>query len=322
METCKKTFLLPSQMKKNFCVLACLLCFSMVGVVHSEENIEHIGEGPHEGSQDHEGGGSNGTNEEQPPKNKQEKIKELAIQVQNPISDLVRFGFTNFLEFGSGPTNSNINIFNLNASTTRQFGQWSLLNRLVVPLLYLPESVPDASSGDSGRSFGLGDIEYTAFLVRDESKRVLKSIVGIGPTIIFKSATDDRMGLGKWSVGPSMAIARMQYPWVHGVVLRNIWSFAGDSDRPKVNFFLIQPFVNYNFTNGWYLTSTPGIIANWEADSRDQWTVPIGGGIGKLLFRGDKHPVNLKLQSFYFLEKPDIGPDWSLNFEFRILFPQ
>lgn len=309
-------------MKKNFCVLACLLCFSMVGVVHSEENIEHIGEGPHEGSQDHEGGGSNGTNEEQPPKNKQEKIKELAIQVQNPISDLVRFGFTNFLEFGSGPTNSNINIFNLNASTTRQFGQWSLLNRLVVPLLYLPESVPDASSGDSGRSFGLGDIEYTAFLVRDESKRVLKSIVGIGPTIIFKSATDDRMGLGKWSVGPSMAIARMQYPWVHGVVLRNIWSFAGDSDRPKVNFFLIQPFVNYNFTNGWYLTSTPGIIANWEADSRDQWTVPIGGGIGKLLFRGDKHPVNLKLQSFYFLEKPDIGPDWSLNFEFRILFPQ
>jgi hypothetical protein len=81
----------------------------MVGVVHSEENIEHIGEGPHEGIQDHEGGGSNGTNEEQPPQNKQETIKELAIQVQNPVSDLERFGFTNIVAFGTGPTNSNIN---------------------------------------------------------------------------------------------------------------------------------------------------------------------------------------------------------------------
>jgi len=322
MEIFQQRFLVTFYMNKNVCVLVGVLFFSMMGGAHSEENSEHLGPIRQEGDQENTKGGSNGTNEEQPPKNKQETIKELAIQVQNPVSDLVRFGFTNTIAFGSGPTNSNINVLNLNANTTRQFGQWSLLNRLNVPLLYLPESVPDAPSGDSGRSFGLGDIEYTAFLARDESKRVLKSIGGIGPTIIFKSATDDRMGLGKWSIGPTMAIARMQYPWVHGVLLRNIWSFAGDSDRPKVNFFLIQPFVNYNFTSGWYLTSTPGIIANWEADSRNRWTVPIGGGIGKLLFRGDKHPVNLRLQSFYFLEKPDIGPDWSLNFEFRILFPQ
>ena len=322
MRTRKGTFSLPSPMKKNFCLLAWLLFFSMVGVVYSEEAIEHLGDGPHEGSQDNEGGGSNGTHEEQPPKTKQETIKDLAIQTQNPVSDLERFGFTNTILFGSGPTNSDINFLNLNALTSRQFGQWSILNRLDVPLLYLPESVPDAPSGDSGRSFGLGDISYTAFFARDESKRVLKSIGGIGPTIIFNSATDDRMGLGKWSIGPTMAIARLHYPWVYGALLRNIWSFAGDSDRPDVNFFLIQPFVNYNFTNGWYLTSTPGIISNWEATSRDQWTVPIGGGIGKLLFRGDKHPVNIRLQSFYFLEKPDIGPDWSLNFEFRILFPQ
>ncbi len=318
----QRTSSVLSQMTKKFCVLACLLLFSMISVVHSEEQTEHVEEGQHKASQEDEGESPNAKNAEQPSKTKKEKLKELAIEVQNPVSDLVRFGFTNTLAFGSGPTNSNINVLNLNANTTRKFGPWAILNRLVVPLLYLPESVPDAPSGDSGKSFGLGDIEYTAFFARDESKRVLKSIGGIGPTFIFRTATDDRMGLGKWSIGPTVAIVRMPDPWVHGVVLRNLWSFAGDSDRPKVNLFFVQPFVNYNFANGWYLTSTPGIIANWEAEHRNRWTVPIGGGIGKVIFRGEKHPVNLKLQSFYFLEKPDNAPDWSLNVEFRILFPQ
>jgi len=258
---------------------------------------------------------------EQVQKSKNEKLQELALQVQNPVSDLVQFGFTNTILFGSGPANSNINAFNLLASTTRKFGQWALLNRLIVPIFYLPESVPDAPSGDSGRSVGMGDIEYTAFFARDESKQVFKTIGGIGPTIVFKTATDDRMGLGKWLIGPTLAIVRMPDPWVHGVVVRNLWSFAGDSDRLKVNLFLIQPFVNYNFSNGWYLTSTPGITANWKADSRNRWTVPIGGGVGKVMLRGERHPINVKLQSFYFIEKPDFGPDWSLQIQFRILFP-
>ena len=63
-------------------------------------------------------------------KSKDEELQELAVQVQNPVSDLVQFGFTNSTLFGSGPKNSNINIFNLLASTTRKFGQWALLNRL------------------------------------------------------------------------------------------------------------------------------------------------------------------------------------------------
>lgn len=309
-------------MTKNVCVFACLLFFAMICVVHSEEQRAHVEGRQQEVSQENERERSSEEKAEQAKQTKKEKLKELAIQVQNPVSDLIRLGFTNIMPFGSGPNNSRINVFNLNISTTRKFGQWAILNRLIVPLVYLPASVSDAPSGDSGKSFGLGDIEYTAFFARDESKRRLKSIGGIGPTLIFRSATDDRMGLGKWSIGPTLAIVRMPDPWVHGVVLRNLWSFAGDSDRPNVNLFVIQPFVNYNFSNGWYLTSTPGIFANWKADGRNRWTVPIGGGIGKVMFRGESHPINLKLQSFYFLEKPDNAPDWSLNIEFRILFPQ
>jgi hypothetical protein len=80
---------------------------------------------------------------------------------------------------------------------------------------------------------------------------------------------------------------------VNGVLVRNLWSFAGDSDRPKVNFFVVQPFVNYVFPDGWFFTSTPAILADWEEDRRNRWTVPIGGGFGKVLYRGERHPATL-----------------------------
>ena len=216
-------------------------------------------------------------------------------------------------------TTNNLNLF---GTTTRKIGQWRLINRLFIPLFFLPESTPTASSTDSGQSFGLGDIEWTGFLARDESERRFKSIGGIGPTIIFNTATDSRMGQGKWSIGPTLAIAsRHLDPWVNGILVRNLWSFAGDADRQKVNVLLVQPFVNYNFSDGWYVLSTPSIIADWEADIRNRWTVPIGGGLGKVLMWQDAFPINLRLQSFYFIERPDNAPDWSLQTVFRILFP-
>jgi len=285
-------------MKGSIGICVGLLCISMNSVVHAEDTEEHG------------------------PKTQNEELKELAMGVQSPVSGLWRFGFNYSTRFGTGPTNSTINNVNLVSNTTRHFGQWSIINRLLVPLLYLPESVPDAPSGDSGRSVGLGDIEWTSFLAHDESKRLFNLIGAVGPTIILNTATDDRMGQGKWTIGPTLAIATRTDPWVNGVLVRNLWSFAGDSERPKVNLFVIQPFVNYNFSGGWYVSSTPIIFADWEADSRNRWTVPIGGGFGKVLFREKRHPVNVRFQSFYFIEKPDRGPDWSLQLNVRILFPK
>ena len=90
----------------------------------------------------------------------------------------------------------------------------------------------------------------------------------------------------------------------------------------RVNLFTWQPFINYNFDGGWYLTTSPVVTANWEADSDNTWTVPVGGGGGRV-FRIGKQPVNCSLQGFYNVEKPDdIGPDWTIRFQFQLLFPK
>jgi hypothetical protein len=78
--------------------------------------------------------------------------------------------------------------------------------------------------------------------------------------------------------------------------------------------------LNYNFDGGWYATSSPVITANWEAD--DEWTVPLGGGFGRI-FRIGEQPTNAQFQAFYNVEKPDdIGPDWSIRMQLQFLFPK
>ena len=44
--------------------------------------------------------------------------------------------------------------------------------------------------------------------------------------------------------------------------------------------------VNYNFKEGFYLTSAAILTVDWDAASGEKWTVPIGGGVGKIFHLG------------------------------------
>jgi hypothetical protein len=62
------------------------------------------------------------------------------------------------------------------------------------------------------------------------------------------------------------------------------------TDRANVLAMTLQPFFNYNLD----LTTSPIITANWEADSDNRWTVPIGGGIGRV-FKIGSQPVKAQM---------------------------
>ena len=82
----------------------------------------------------------------------------------------------------------------------------------------------------------------------------------------------------------------------------------------------LQPFLNYNLDKGWYLLSAPLITANWEADGDNRWTVPIGGGFGRI-FKIGHQPINAQLTAYYNAVKPDdTGADWQLRASGRSFF--
>jgi hypothetical protein len=164
---------------------------------------------------------------------------------------------------------------------------------------------------------GLGDINFTAFFSPSEAAKLTW---GVGPTLIMPTATDDTLGADKWSGGLAAIALTMPGNWVVGGLVSNVWSFAGSGDN-DVNFFTFQYFINYNLPNGWYLTSAPIITANWEAESGQQWTVPFGGGFGKIMKWG-KQPVNAQLSAYNNVESPDNGADWQFRVQLQFLFPK
>ena len=243
-----------------------------------------------------------------------DETTELAQAAQNPVANMISLPLQNNTNFGIGPGDDTQNILNIQPVVPIGLGDdWNLITRTIAPVIYQPEIVDG-----TGSEFGLGDINATLFF---SPAKPGKLIWGVGPVFSFPTATDDVLGTDKWSAGPSAIALTIQGPWVIGGLVSNLWSFAGDGDRADVNQLLFQYFINYNMADGWYLSSAPIITANWEADSGNQWTVPFGGGFGKI-FKIGKQPMNAQVQAFYNVEAPDNGPDWSLRLQLQFLFPK
>jgi hypothetical protein len=106
-----------------------------------------------------------------------------------------------------------------------------------------------------------------------------------------------------------------------GVLITDVASIGGQEDRKSVHQFLMQPFVDYNFSHGWYLASSPIMTADWKATSGNKWTVPVGGGGGKILHVG-RQAVNTYIQAFDDVVRPHEGGTWTLRLQVQLLFPK
>jgi len=188
---------------------------------------------------------------------------------------------------------------------------WNVISRTIIPLISQPDPLRDSSTN------GIGDITQSLFLSPAHPGEL---IWGVGPVFTVPSASDPILGTGKVLFGPTAVFLMTPGHWVIGVLLNNQWSVGGNPLRPAVNSFLAQPFVNYNMEHGWYLTTSPVITANWRAAPGEKWTVPIGGGFGRVFRVGDQ-PVNAQIQAFYNVERPTGASDWQLRFDVALLFP-
>lgn len=238
----------------------------------------------------------------------------LAKAAQNPVANLISVPFQYNANFGFGPEDGVQSVLNIQPVIPFTLSkEWNLITRTIVPIIYQP---PVVNGGDD--EFGLGDITFTTFLSPSNSEGL---IWGVGPAFLIPTATSSVLGQGKFGIGPSVVGLYSKGPWVVGALFNNIWSVAGSDSRPDVNQMTLQPFVNYNLPDGWYLTSAPIILANWEADSDDRWTVPIGGGFGRVFHLG-KQPLNVSMQGYWNAERPPVTGEWTLRFQVQLLFPR
>jgi len=246
----------------------------------------------------------------------EDETAELARAVQNPVANLISLPFQNNTTFEFGPKEKTLNVLNIQPVWPFELSEdWNLITRTIAPLI----SQPQLRAGQD-RQWGLGDTLFTAFLSPAEP---FKGVIwGAGPALLLPTATNDRLGADKWGAGPSAVLLAMPGNWVVGSLFSNVWSFGGSGDD-DVNLFTWQYFANYNLPEGWYLVTSPIITANWEADqSSDTWTVPFGGGFGRVFRIGGLPPMNASIQAFYNAWRPDSVGRWSMRFQLQFLFPK
>jgi len=238
---------------------------------------------------------------------------ELARKVQNPISNLTSALLENNFNSGFGTTQGLQYVANLEEFYPVKLSDGlNLVQRFILPFISQPETIP----GQGGHG-GLGDIQYQAYLTSVNSTGF---VFGLGPIVSAPTAYPHELGNGKWSLGPALAAVIVQKDWVGGVIGNELVSISNYNDRPNVNQMQLQPFLNFYFSNAWYISSSPVITANWQAPNNNRWDVPVGGGIGNV-FRISRAPIKTEVQAFDHVISPQQGPNWSARLQIQFLFP-
>jgi hypothetical protein len=242
--------------------------------------------------------------------------EELAKLSQNPVGNLISVPFQNNTNLNFGPEKGTQNVLNIQPVIPISVNaDWNIITRTIIPVISMPSLYP----GDD-RTNGIGDLQFTAFL---SPAKPGEWIWGVGAIAQLPTNSNAQLGNDNWGLGPSFVVLHLakDSPWVYGVLVNNVWSLTNDKQGGAYNNGLIQPFLNYNFKGGLYLTSAPIITVDWKADSSQQWTVPLGGGVGKIFHFG-KLPVNTQLSAYYNVVAPDDGAHWQIRAQVQFMFPK
>lgn len=236
----------------------------------------------------------------------------LAKTSQNPVGDLVSLPFQ--FNFNNGGDLEDATFLNLNFQPVIPFrlnDDWSVIARTIVPVDSLP--------GPEGTRFsGVGDIQEQLFFTPAKPGGI---IWGVGPVFSLPTSTVAPLQTGSWAAGPGAVIVKMAGPFVAGGLINQYWTFADSGNEVETNLFLFQPFINFNFGQGWALAFAPVITANWDADAGEQWTVPLGMGISRTTVFNSR-PMTLGVQYYYNVERPTGQGASQLRIAVSLLYPK
>jgi hypothetical protein len=260
----------------------------------------------------------------------------LLTTFQNPVGDLISMPLQNNINFPIGEVSRVQDVLNIPPVVPIHMSEdWLLITRWIIPVAYQPNLGPscrpsgelandvcefrERNSEADGGAKGLGDLNPAFFLSPARPGRL---IWGAGPTFLLPTATAPTLGQGKWGAGPSIVLLTQPKHWTIGFLSNNIWSFAGNEGRERVNQFLTQYFISRNMAHGWLLTSSPILAANWRAPSHNQWLVPFGGGFGKMTRFFDQSMVR-QMHLYYNAIHPQNlpYPKWQVRLQVALLFP-
>lgn len=251
-------------------------------------------------------------------------LKDWQRAAQNPLSPNFSLPFE--YKYHGGAPAGGVHVGSFAPIVPIKFDGWSIINQLTANFMGTPGDIagirglpqPYTGVGSDGNAAGLADTFFTSYFsprINDEMS------LGLGATFVFPTDEPSReLGSGKFSVGPAvMFVYQTPKDWTLSLQAQQVWSVIGSDGRDDVSQMIVNPVVNYNLPDGWYLLSDMEVIANWHSPSDQRWTVPIGAGIGKLFAVGD-NAIDTRIEGYYNVVTPDAGPTWSIGATVSFIF--
>lgn len=228
---------------------------------------------------------------------------------ENPVAAAISLPLQNNTYYGVGPYRRAENELLIEpVAPFRVSTNWMVITRTIVPVVVVPRL-----SSTAGVDYGLSNIQPQFYL---SPVHVGKFVWGAGPQLWLPTATDDKLGINKWGGGPATVGLFRSGHLLAGTLIGN--QFAG-VNHVHENQMTINWFAFYNFKHGWYVLTTPIVTADWTAERSKRWTVPVGGGAGKI-FKIGSQPLNARVQFFNDVRTTTGGSDWQMQTQLQFLF--
>ncbi len=245
-------------------------------------------------------------------------LAEVDRQLNNPLTSIWSLTFQNNTAIKTGDAIDGSEISNtllFQPFMPFEVGsqkQTMLTLRPVFPLVTQPTFNASDPRNSSGHKSGLGDVQLMTLFGPNKGEGF---VWGAGATFKFPTATDDRLGQGKYQAGPSLMLFYMGKPWVGGILGQHWNSFAGDSGRDNTGLTELQYIIRRSIPGAMSIGMGPTISYDWEADSDNALTVPIGLGVTKTV-RWGKMPFKLRAEVHYSVIQPDdYGTEWNFRLQ-------
>ena len=243
----------------------------------------------------------------------EDAIAEMARKAQDPLGDVKAIMTDNTIAFDGGEDGDDTSygfqiqpVYAIENDTS-----FNMIARAVIPIIGVDPGVVIPPLGpeerpDEDDQWGLSD-SIVQFFFSPKGDAAVKW--GIGPQVSLKTRSSDQQAGPGWGAGLAGVIFGGVGNWALGVVAMQHW---GEDD---FNLATIQGIATYNFESvpGAYMGYNNSISYNWEADSGDKLTLPLGLTIGRTILLGNGDGLDFSIGAYDLVERPENAPEWQLK---------
>jgi hypothetical protein len=242
--------------------------------------------------------------------------EQLAKKLSNPVAALISVPFQENVDYRIGANNDGV-IYKLNIQPVvpiKLTDDWNVISRTILPVVHWNKDVAPSE----GTRFGLSDTTQSFFFSPAKPSSWGNLIWGFGPALLLPTATEGALGTQKWGAGPTAVLLKQSGPVTMGFLANQIWSFAGNTHRQRVNQTYFQPFLSYTTKTATTFGVNLESSYNWPTSD---WTIPANFTVSQVFKLG---PQIMSAQLGYrsYLDAPTNGPSWGLRAAITFLFPK